>query len=185
MKIFRDSTLSWVMIFTFFHFSLFTITTSVYAADKDLAAKLDKAEESYYNGDLDIALAVVLECLREPNLGDSIQLRANKILAHILLSKEETDAAKDAVFRVLELESAYQPTIEEEAPRYIALVEEARREFSQRKAVLAQSESGISSWVWIGAGGAALVATAVLLLSGSGSGSDQKSAKLPLPPALP
>ena len=185
MKSIKYTALSWVMIFVFFHFCVFTVAPAVYAANDDLAAKLDKAEENYYNGDLDTALALVLECLRVSPLSESIKLRANKLLAHILLSKEERDAAKDAVFEILELEPAYQPTIEEEAPRYVALIEEVRRELSQRTALQKQSDGGISNWVWIGASGAAVAATVILLMSGGSSGSESKSAQLPLPPELP
>jgi hypothetical protein len=182
MKIFKYYGLSWVVILVFIHFCFLPM---VAAADEDLSDKLDKAEESYYNGDLDIALALVLDCLREPTISDIMKLRANKLLAHILLNKEETDAAKNAVFNVLELEPDYQPTIEEEAPRYVALIEEARREYSQQKKVQKTADSGISNWAWIGAGSVAAVAAAIIFLSGNKGSNDQKSSSLPQPPDLP
>jgi len=187
MKHYRYGAYSWVMIITFCFFCAFTFLPSsgrLNASNDDVADKLNKAEDKYYDGDLDTALALVLECLRDSTISNYLSLRANKLLAHILLNKEESEAAKNALFKVLNLEPNYRPTIEEEAPRFVTLVEEARREFSEQKVAEKSAESGTSNWIWIGAGGA-VVAAAVILLSGNGSGTDQKSPALPQPPDLP
>ena len=98
--------------------------------------------------------------------------------------KEEPELAKKAVVSLLQLNPDYQPTIEEESPRYVKLVTETRAEQAQLQA--AQESAGINPWVWIGAGGVA--AAAVIVIVAGGSGGDEISntnQPLPAPPVLP
>jgi len=154
------------------------------ADEQSCISKLDQAEESYYNGDLDQSIMLVHQCLEDSLLSKDTRIRAYKILARSYLMNEEFDLAKKTVLLLLDLDPTYQPTIEEESPRFVNLVAEARVEYANLKAE--QEKGGITPWILIGAGGAA--AAAIIVLVATGSGGDEKNntnQPLPGPPALP
>jgi hypothetical protein len=152
--------------------------------DQACQEKLDQAEESYYIGNLDQSILLVRQCLEDPSLSNDTRIRAYKIIARSYQTKEEPELAKNAVISLLQLNPDYQPTIEEESPRFIDLVTKTKTEQAQRQA--AREAGSISPWVWIGAGGVA--AAAVIVIVAGGSGSDEISntnQPLPAPPMLP
>jgi tetratricopeptide (TPR) repeat protein len=157
------------------------------ADDQECMQLLEKAEESYYDGDLDKAIALIQKCLATPDISESLQLKGNALLARTYLSKDDELGAKSALQKILEINPLYEPTLEEATPRYIALVSKVKREWSQQSLSVKPTDSGMSSWVWIGAGGAAAAVIAVLVLSGSdsGTGDGNTDNSLPQPPALP
>jgi hypothetical protein len=149
--------------------------------------KLDQAEESYYDGDLDKAISLVHQCLADSTINKDNRLRSYKILARIYLSKEDQEGAKDAVLKILQLDPQYLPNIEEEAPPYVNFVTDIKKEQNQLAAAKhVQAESGIRKWVWIGASSAAAAVLLVLVASASGGGDeDNTPSSLPGPPQLP
>jgi hypothetical protein len=152
--------------------------------EQSCMSKLEQAEESYYNGDLDQAILLANECLAETAINKVIRIRAYKILARTYLAKDQLNLAKNSIISLLDLDPTYQPTIEEESPRLVNAVAEVRTERERLKAE--QEKAGISPWVWIGAGGAAAAAIIVLVATGSGGDeTDTTNQPLPGPPALP
>jgi len=155
--------------------------------DQDCQEKLDQAEESYYNGDLDPAILLVRQCLEDPSISKDTRVRAYKILARCHLAQDKLDLAKKAISLILQLEPNYQPTLEEESPRFVDLVTEIRAEQAQLRAT--QESTGTTPWIWIGAGGVAAVAVIVIVATGSGGeeNNNTTNTRQPLspPPALP
>jgi hypothetical protein len=148
--------------------------------------RLDQAEENYYNGEFDKAIELVNQCLNEKSLSIAHRLRAHKILARTFLAKDDLKSTKQNIKLILSLEPSYQPTIEQETPRYVNLVAEMQAE--QAQLVVNQKESGLNQWLLIGAGSAAAVALIVLVASGGGDGganNDNKNNPLSQPPAFP
>jgi hypothetical protein len=156
------------------------------ADEQSTKAKLDQAEESYYNGDPRQSIMLVQQCLDDSLLSKDNRMRAHKIQARSYLTLEEFDLAKEAVLLLLELDPAYQPTIEEESPRFISLVNEARAEYARLQADQAKQKTSIKPWIWMGAGGVAVTAIIVLVASSSGGGENNNTNQpLPAPPPLP
>ncbi len=93
--------------------------------------RLDQAEESYYNGDLDQAILLARQCSEDKNVSNDIRVRSYKILARSFLIKEDMNSAKNTVLLILRINPEYQATIEEESPRFVKLVNETRVEHAQ------------------------------------------------------
>jgi hypothetical protein len=152
--------------------------------DQECQTRLDQAEENYYNGDLTQAILLIRQCLGDKTLQKETLTRAYQILARCHLAAQEPDSAKKAIIAVLQIDPAYQPTIEQESPSYVKLVLETKKEQATRAAK--QETTGINPWIWIGAGSAAAVAVIVLVAGGSGDDqSNNNSQALPSPPMLP
>lgn len=164
------------------------------AADEQTSAKakLDQAEESYYNGEPRQAIMLAQQCLDDSLLSKDNLIRANKILARSYLTLEEPDLAKETVLLLLELDPAYQPTIEQESPRFVNLVNEARVEYARleaeraQQAQQAQQKTSIKPWMWIGAGSVGVAAIIVVVAtSAGGTDNNNTNQPLPAPPPLP
>jgi hypothetical protein len=151
--------------------------------------RLEEAEESYYRGEFEHALAIIEDCLKNHSPDIPSQVRAYTISARILLVRGDSTAAEKNVMRILTLDSDYKPSIEEETPKFVNFVSGIREKATQKKAISAGVEadsSYISPWIWIGAGGAAIAIFAIL--SGDKSGITLlpvKDQNLPAPPAFP
>jgi hypothetical protein len=170
---------------------LFHVITSVYgvtpalqaANPEDCTEKLDQAEDHYYDGEFEITINLVNQCLKQQSLSNEDQLRSYKILARTYLAKDDTILARDNIRIILKLDPAYQPTIEEETPKYVNLVSEVRAE--QEQLAASAVTAGISSWWFIGAGGVAAVAIIAIVASGGDDNQGNEDPSLPKPPDFP
>ena len=151
-------------------------------SDQTCSAYLDKAEDSFYEGKLDEAVALVMQCLNENPTEKSLQTRAYTILIRTYLAKDNPGKAREMIEKMLEINPDYQPTIEEEMPQYVNLVTEVREE--RTKIEPKEEETGMN-WVLIGTGGVATVAILALLLSGGGDEPAAADNSLPGPPDFP
>ena len=145
--------------------------------------RLDKAEEYYYDGEFDQTIEIVNKCLQEPSLSKEEQLRSYTILARTYLAKENIQRAKENLRIILRLDPTYQPTIEQETPKYLNLLAEVRQE--QEQLAVIEDSTGISSWILIGAGSVAAVALIAIVASSSGNNAGAEKATLPEPPDFP
>ena len=158
----------------------------LFADNPTCVQKLDLADEKYYDGNFDNAIDLVNQCLQEPSVTESVRIRAYKILARTYLAMDNIQLAKENILKIIEIESAYQPTIEQETPKYVNLVTEVRKE---RALITASAvETGISTWLLIGAGSVAAVAIIALVATGGGdNGTTNGGQSKPLsePPPFP
>jgi len=140
--------------------------------------KLTKAEEFYYVGAFNEAVALINACLQNKAIQEGERKSAYKLLANIRLSQADRQAAEAGIRNVLALDPDYMPTIEQETPQFIALVKEV-------KAKIKQEQKKKKTWLWIGAGAvtAAAVAATYFIIQGSENGSREEGDKRPL--ALP
>lgn len=141
--------------------------------------KLTQAEQSYYKGNFDETIELVKECLKDSTLVEPDRLKGYSLLARTFLAKGNKETAGEVVKKILNIDESYQPTIEQETPRYVNFVAEVRKDFV--KQTTAPVKSSYKNWVWIG-GGSVLAITAIAIIA-SGGGSDEKS--LPKPPGFP
>ena len=143
----------------------------LYAGDQTCSEKLDIAEEYYYDDAFDEAQALIQVCLNDPALEEAERIRAYTILTRIFLARENIEAAKEIVLKMLAIDPAYQPTIEQETPRYVNLVAEVKKDYQAPAPVAetTQKSDKLSNkrWLWIGAGGAAAIAIIAVLALGS------------------
>ncbi len=176
------------LILAFFHLQVIFLTpqgnSALYASDQSgCSERLDQAEEYYYDGDFDKTIEIVNQCLQEQSISNNDRTRAHTILARTYLTKEDIRTAKENVRIILTLEPEYQPTIEQETPKFVNLVAEVRKEQDQLAAT--EAASGISSWFLIGAGSVAAVAIIAIVASGSGDKAVVQKTALPKPPNFP
>lgn len=176
------------LILAFFHLQVIFLipqgNSGLYASDQSgCSERLDQAEEFYYDGDFDKTIEIVNQCLQEQSISNNDRTRAHTLLARTYLAKENIQTAKENVRIILKLEPEYQPTIEQETPKFVNLVTEVRKEQEQLAAT--EAASGISSWLLIGAGSVAAVAIIAIVASGSGDEKGTQNTSLPKPPDFP
>jgi len=156
----------------------------LYASDEtSCSERLDQAEELYYDREFDQTIKIVNQCLQQASLLKDDQIRSYTILARTYLAKEDTSLSKDNIRIILKIDPAYQPTIEQETPKYVNLVAKVKKE----EDLLAAAEAGIgiSSWLLIGAGSAAAVAIIAIVASGGSDDKGTQDTSLPKPPDFP
>ena len=177
------------LILAFFYFQVFCLIpdnrSDLLASDQPTtcADRLDEAEEFYYDGEFDKTIKIVNQCLLQESLPKEEQVRSYTILARTYLAKVDTIRTKDNIRIILKLEPTYQPTIEQETPKYVSLVEKVRKE--QEQLAVIESSTGISSWLLIGAGSVAAVAIIAIVASGGSDDKGTQDTSLPKPPDFP
>ena len=161
----------------------------LFAGEKTCKEKLAKAEEYYYEEAFEEAQALILDCLNASSCTKEEQIKAYAILTRISLARDNTKAARALILKILKINPAYSPTVEEETPRYVNLVAEIKKEFVSTKEAPAKEQrpaDSKSTWIWIGAGAAAVTTAVIILIAGgAGENSNGKEKSLPTPPPFP
>jgi hypothetical protein len=146
--------------------------------------KLEQAEDYYFIGNMEEAITLAQQCLEAPDVNTDLRVQAYKIMARCYLAQEREELAKNTVSLILKMKPDFQPTIEEESPRFVKLVNETKIEFQKIRKT--EQSAGINPWIWIGAGGVAVAAVIVLVATGSDDAqANNPSQTLPAPPVLP
>lgn len=139
---------------------------------------LDKARNLYYEGRFDESVNLVRSCIASEEITKDERRQAYKILAQIALARNDKDKARNAVRRLLQIDPDYKPTIEQETPSYVELVESVRAEMDSKvsheshKAEIKEDKKGISKW-WYYSAGAVVAGSAYFLLSKDGNKKDE------------
>ncbi len=143
---------------------------------------IEQARKSYYEGKFDQAITLIKTCFQETVLDNGQLQEAYKILAQAYLAKNYTDAAREAVVRLLEVNPMYAPTIEEEPPPFVQLVSEVKQAKSPEASTAPESDN---KWLWIGAGGALVIGAATFIIFSSNGDEKVVDNKLAEPPPMP
>ena len=142
---------------------------------------LKKAESYYYNGDFDNAIKTANQFISQDKLSLADKKDAYILLVHIFLAKSDATSARKVVEHIFAIDPAYQPTLEEETPKYVTFVSEIKKQYMSKQ--VKSEKKGIDWVLWGGAGvGATLLI--ILLASGGDDGGDSSN-PLPKPPVLP
>jgi len=160
--------------------------SAVLFAQDDCAQYLKSAEKNYYAGKFDEAIDLIKLCLRQGQKSPETQFRALKILCQAYLAKDYREAAREVARKLIDLQPDYTPTIEQEPPPFIVLVNEVRAE----SGISVEKSSDKTSFfeknkslLWIVGGGAALIGLTAVLAAG---GNNKKESKpLAHPPDWP
>ena len=159
---------------------------AVLCAQENCTQYIKSAEQNYYAGKFDEAIELIKLCLKQGQKSPDIQFQALKILCQAYLAKDYREAAREVARKLIDLQPDYIPTIEQEPPPFIVLVNEVRAE---RGASVKTDVDKVSffeknkSLLWILGGGAALIGLTAILAAG---GSDKKAEKpLANPPNWP
>ena len=176
------------LILSFLFLQVYTLVAvdknALIASDEtSCSEKLDQAEEHYYEGEFEITIKIVNQCLQQQTLSNEDQIRSYKILARTYLAKDDTVLARNNIRIILKLNPAYQPTIEQETPKYVNFVAKVKNEQDQLN--ISEAGTGISSWILIGAGSAAAVAIIAIVASGGSDDKETQETSLPKPPDFP
>jgi hypothetical protein len=141
---------------------------------------LKQAEESYFTGNFEQATKLINNCLRETGISDEHREKAYIILTRISLAEGDIQTSRQYIEIILKINPGYQPTIEEETPKFVNLVSEIKAAIGKTKS----DKSGFNKWILIGAGGVATTAI-ILLVTAKGGNNDIQDNKLAEPPPFP
>lgn len=190
----RKKSLTFSLILIFFWGQLlapvfnqsFTVSAQVQDQVK-CEEEINKAQKEYYNGRFDEAIDLIKNCLKKGGLTESEREKAYKLLAQTLIAKGFTSQAKEVIKRILEINPKYNPTIEQEPPKFVKVVSEVKNEaqIQKIKNKKAKKTNG-KKWLWIGASGVVIASvTAIIIAGGSKSSSEKKDQTLSSPPDWP
>lgn len=141
---------------------------------------LKKAEENYFAGNFAQATEMINQCLRETRISEENRAKAYIILTRISLAEGDITTSRQYIEIILKINPGYQPTIEEETPRFVNLVSEIKAAIGEAKS----DKSSFNKWILIGAGGVATTAI-ILLVTARGGDHDVQDNNLPEPPPFP
>ena len=171
-------------------FLLINFITSICDADGELFAQqsdesdcsiiLKQAQNMYYEGRFDESVNLIKSCLTSKELTNDERRQAYKIFSQVELARDNKDEAIKIISQILKMDSTYQPTIEQETPTYVQLVDSVRSEMTTEikvKPAIIENK-GISKW-WYYSAGAVVVGSTLLLL---GNDDEKKNEPLKLPP---
>jgi len=177
----RNSRL-YISILLIFQISFLPLNDYLSAQSVSPEKQIDEARKSYYEGNFDQAIVLIKSCLKEATLDTTNLQEAYVILAQAYLAKNFNEASREVVIKLLDLNPDYSPTIEQEPPPFVSLVEQIKRE----KSPVAPSESGSESkWLWIGAGGALVIGAATFIIFNQKNDETIVNNKLKDPPSMP
>lgn len=168
-------------------------------AQTDCASELVEAVQKFYAANFDEAIAMADRCLSEKGLPAALQLQAYRVQAMAYQAKDYVQQAKEAIRKLLQLASNYQPDPVQDPPRFVELVEQVRVEeqsaAKEPPALLPSSpgepeaskkkKGGAAKWLLLGGGAGVAVIVAAVLTSGGGTETTPPPQSLPTPPALP
>jgi tetratricopeptide (TPR) repeat protein len=179
-----------LFIFTFVQIFLPAVShSSLYAQEKvqdNYGRILDKAQELYYEGRFTESFNLVKSCLTDSDISDEYKVKAYKILSQIMLARDEKNKAIEFIKQILKIDPGYNPTIEQEPPKFVELVNTVRSEVESQP-VEADSkpveikEQKSNHWPWYAAGAAVVGIGAYIILKNG----DNKDDPLKEPPAWP
>ncbi len=171
-----------IIIFLILQVVLLPLHDILLAQSLSADSLIGQAKKSYYEGNFDQAIALIKTCLQETKL-DSVKLQdAYKILAQTYLAKNYNDAAREIVIKLLEVNPSYSPTIEQEPPPFVNLVEKIKREKSPS---ISPGPVSDNKWLWFGAGGAVLIGAATFIIFKDKGDDTNPDNTLKDPPAMP
>ncbi len=134
--------------------------------------KIKQAEQKFYDGLFDDAIALLNSCLKESSITKQERARAHELLAKVYLGKDYQEQAENAIRKLIELVPSYTPNPDKDTPTYVALVEKVRSEQTkegEQPGEQSPKEDGkpwyTNTWVLIGAGVVVVGVVAILLLT--------------------
>lgn len=147
---------------------------------------LDQAQRLYYEGQFTEAVNLVRSCLTDEAISTAERIRAYKILSQVAMARDNDEQAREIIRQIIKLDPEYRPTIDEEPPRFVKMVEEVRQGdiTPQAKSEVKEAKSGLPSWLYYTAAGAAVL-TGTLIYIVNGENGSKKNKPLDLPPDWP
>ncbi len=145
--------------------------------------KLQQAQKFYIKRQFDKTIELVHLYLKNDAPDSQGKLKAYTLLAKTFIAKNEPDTAKELVRKILGINQEYHPTLEQETPSYVNLVESVRAEYQPKVAAIQTEKSSFKiNWMWVGSSAATAAVVGAVILS---KNNNEKSETLPKPPPLP
>lgn len=149
----------------------------------DQHQKIDQAQKLYFEGNFDLAIDLIKQCLQDGIAVDNEKVRAYKILAQAYMAKGFEQPAQEVVKKLLEVVPEYTPVMEEDPPQFVELVNKIKTAPTGKTEKPKTANNKRSYWLWVGSAGVVLLgATAMLMLNGP---APAKAKPLPGPPDWP
>ncbi len=154
-----------VIIFGFF---LPTLAPIMAQTQNVCDEKIKQAEQKFYDGLFDDAIALLNNCLKESSVTKQERARAHELLAKVYLGKDYQEQAENAIRKLLELVPTYAPNPDKDTPTYVALVEKIRSQQPEEPQATDEQKNDKAwyenTWVIVGAGVAVVGAVVAVLL---------------------
>lgn len=157
--------------FIVFAFVLPTLTPIMAQTQNVCDEKIKQAEQKFYDGLFDDAIAILNNCLKESSVTKQERARAHELLAKVYLGKDYQEQAENAIRKLLELVPSYTPNPDKDTPTYVALVEKIRAQQPQEKEEPQATDEQKNdkawyenTWVIVGASVAVVGAVVAVLL---------------------
>ena len=143
---------------------------------------LKEAESHYHEGRFEQTLKLIRQFLQSDSVSKPQRIKAYTLLSKIFIAQDKTASAKKIIHKIFALNPAYHPTLEQEKPSYVNLVNTVRNALKSQKATVQKKKP--NTLFWAGTGGvAALTILVGILLSGGENGGNSHT--LPKPPEFP
>ena len=159
------------------------LDSSLFGQESDCDKILEHAHNLYYEGRFDESVNLIQSCLASQDLNKNELRLAYKILSQVELARGDEKKAKENIRQILKVDPDFLPTIEQETPTYVKLVESVRQEMKtvpeKNNTALKKEAGGISKW-WYYSAGAVVAGTTFMLLNKDEN--KKKSEPLPEPP---
>lgn len=135
---------------------------------------LNKAQNLYFEGKFDESVNLIQSCMASEELTKVERRQAYKIMSKVEFARGDQDKAKGNIRLLLQIDPDFKPTIEQETPTYVQLVESVRQEIITEKnnVVVKRESKGISKW-WYYSAGAVVAGTAYILFNGNDKKKDK------------
>jgi tetratricopeptide (TPR) repeat protein len=157
---------------------IYATDTNTNAQEEDSCKKnLEDAQNQYFLGNFEKAIELAKQCVQKRSITNTDRGNAYKILAQAYWALNDSSRAFTIVEQLLKLWPDYNPTIEDEPPKFIELIAEVRASAPSRKPEKSKK------WFLLGTGGAILVGTAIILLTAKKDNGPPDP--LPRPPKWP
>lgn len=140
--------------------------------------QIKKARSEYYEGNFEQAQQTILSLLKNPALNKDQQFEALIVLAEIRHALNDEPGARKIIRRILEIRPDYNPSIKEEPPSFVALVQDEHQKMPKKQATFYQQKK----W-WFISGVTVVGVVSVILFSGNKN--KAKTKPLPNPPNWP
>lgn len=146
--------------------------------ENSIDQQIKQARSDYYDGKFEKAQQTILALLKNPALNKGQQFEALVVLAEVRHALNDEPGARRIIRRILEIKPDYNPSIKEEPPSFVALVQDEHQKMPKEKANFIQQKK----W-WFISGAAVAGVVGVLFLGGKKS--TTKTKPLPNPPDWP
>ncbi|MFC2084596.1 hypothetical protein ACFLS9_06020 [Bacteroidota bacterium] len=171
------------LLFSLIILLFFTLNETAYSQIRGKYEKhLAEADSLYNFGRFDQAIELLMSCLEKEDISSEEKMRTYRLLGLTYIAKDYEEEARNAIKKLLEMVPNYKSDPDQDAPKFIVLLEdekhkeelakeeEVKEEIKEEEPVVLpeEKEEGINWLYYAGGAVVAVVVAVVVLISGGG-----------------